>query len=56
MERLAEVEAAVGEALNFLSTSKVAARFNLLKELRLVLEKAIDNSRNNNLSPKPQQG
>jgi hypothetical protein len=55
MERLAEVEAAVGEALNFLSTSKVAARFNLLKELRQVLEKAIDNSRNNNLSPKPQQ-
>lgn len=55
VKHLVEVEAAVGDALNFLSTSKVGARFNLLKKLRRDLEKAIDNSRNNNLSPEPQQ-
>jgi hypothetical protein len=55
VKHLVEVEAAVGDALNFLSTSKLAARFNLLKELRQELEQAIDNSRNNNLSPEPQQ-
>jgi hypothetical protein len=52
---LVDVEAAVGDALNFLSTSKVGTRFNLLKELRQELEQAIENSRNNNFSPEPQQ-
>ena len=44
VEHLAEVEAAVGEALHFLSTSKVGTRFNLLKELRQELEDALANS------------
>ena len=45
IEHLVEVEAAIGETLNFLCTSKLAARFNLLKELRQELEEAIENSR-----------
>jgi hypothetical protein len=44
VEHLAEVEAAVGEALHFLSTSKVGTRFNLLKELRQELEDALAKS------------
>jgi F0F1-type ATP synthase delta subunit len=44
MEHLVELEAAIGEALNFLSTSKLAARFNLLKELRQELEEALAES------------
>ena len=52
---LVDVETAVGDALNFLSTSKVGVRFNLLKELRLELEEAIENSQNNNFSPEAQQ-
>ena len=44
VEHLAEVEAAIGEALIFFSTSKVGTRFNLLKELRQELEKALANS------------
>lgn len=44
MEHLVELEAAIGEALNFLSTSKLAARFNLLKELRQELEDALTES------------
>jgi hypothetical protein len=54
VKHLVEVEAAVGDALNFLSTSKVGARYNLLKELRQELEEAIENSRNNNFSPELQ--
>ena len=45
IKHLVEVEAAIGETLNFLSTSKLGARFNLLKELRQELEEAIENSR-----------
>jgi hypothetical protein len=44
VEHLAEVEAAIGEALIFFSTSKVGTRFNLLKELRQELEEALANS------------
>ena len=44
VEHLAEVETAIGEALIFFSTSKVGTRFNLLKELRQELEKALANS------------
>jgi hypothetical protein len=45
IERLAFLEAGIGEALDFLGTSKLAARFNLLKQLRLELGEALVNSR-----------
>ena len=44
VKHLVKVETAIGETLNFLSTSKVGARFNLLKELRQDLENALANS------------
>ena len=44
VKHLVKVETAIGETLNFLSTSKVGARFNLLKELRQELEEALANS------------
>jgi hypothetical protein len=44
VKHLVKIETAIGETLNFLSTSKVGARFNLLKELRQELEEALANS------------
>jgi hypothetical protein len=43
-ERIARMEAAIGEALNFLQTSKMAARSNVLKEMKKILEETIDKS------------
>ncbi|MDD5596897.1 MAG: hypothetical protein PHV82_03065 [Victivallaceae bacterium] len=42
MERLAKLEAAIGEAHSFFQTSKLAARFNVLKEVKKILEDAMD--------------
>ncbi|MDD5699458.1 MAG: hypothetical protein PHH77_12660 [Victivallaceae bacterium] len=42
MERLAKLEAAIGEAHSFFQTSKLAARFNILKEVKTILEDAMD--------------
>ncbi len=46
MERIARIEAAIGEALSFLHSSKLAARTKVLKEVKKILEDTID-SRNN---------
>jgi hypothetical protein len=42
MERIARLEAATGEALSFLQTSKLAARLGALKEVKTILENAMD--------------
>ncbi|MDD5728834.1 MAG: hypothetical protein PHV59_09740, partial [Victivallales bacterium] len=42
MERLAKLETATGEAHSFLQTSKLAARFNVLKDVKKILEDAMD--------------
>jgi hypothetical protein len=41
-ERIAKLEMAIGEALNFLQTSKQAARSNVLKEMKKILEETLD--------------
>ncbi len=42
MERIARIEAAIGDALSFLQTSKLAARTKVLKEVKQILEDTID--------------
>jgi len=44
IQRVARLEMGIGEALNFLQTSKLAKRFNLLKEIKKDLEEVIDRS------------
>ena len=45
MEYLVELEAAAGDAMDFLATSKLAGRFNLLKFLRVELSEALANNK-----------
>ncbi|MDD5698397.1 MAG: hypothetical protein PHH77_07245 [Victivallaceae bacterium] len=42
MERLAKLEAAIGEAHSFLQNSRLATRFNVLKDVKKILEDAMD--------------
>ena len=42
MELIARIEAAIGEALDFLQTSKLALRTKVLKEVKQILEETID--------------
>ncbi len=46
MERIARIETAIGEALGFLQTSKLAARTKVLKEVKKILEDTIDRRNN----------
>jgi hypothetical protein len=41
-EHITRMEAAIGEALTFLQTSKLAARSNVLKEVKKILEETMD--------------
>ncbi|MDD5698881.1 MAG: hypothetical protein PHH77_09730 [Victivallaceae bacterium] len=42
MERLAKLEAAIGEAHSFLQSSRLATRFNVLKDVKKIMEDAMD--------------
>ena len=41
IERVTRLEAATGEAVAFFQTSKLAARFNVLKEVKKIMEETI---------------